>query len=112
MWVDADPDITTRKSIFGKMNPFNSPDTAWAPSKLRVGGGDPFGIVSTNIWLDSREGKDWLGRIDSEKLILQSLHSIYGHYEGEGEGNNVTLDCCEDTRSSIDTLRIVGMNLK
>jgi len=88
-------------------DPYNSPDKTWIPSKFRVGGGDPFGIVSTNIWLDSREGKDWLGRIGSEKLILQSLHSIYGNHEKKGEGNNETVDCCEDTRPSTDTLRII-----
>jgi hypothetical protein len=83
------------------------PENAWILSELRVGGGDPTGIISTNIWLDNKEGKDWLGRIEREKIILQSIHNIYGSDEVKRVDNKVMIDCCNDAHSPITTLHIL-----
>jgi hypothetical protein len=88
-------------------DPINSLDIAWTPSKLKVGGGESSGFNSTNIWLDNREGGEWLGRIDKEKLILQSLHNIYGGSEGRSNGDQLTIDCDDDAHTSRQALHIL-----
>jgi hypothetical protein len=83
-------------------------DAVWTVSRLRVGGGDPVGINSTNIWLNNSEGRTWLKRIDREKIILQSIHNIYGDsgYNNQDENKN-EIESCDNSHIPNEGLHIL-----
>jgi hypothetical protein len=76
--IGGDESVLNKSKAVGGYSddPLYPADTAWNPSKIRMGGGDPAGIMSINIWLDNREGRDWLGRVEREGIFLQSIHIL------------------------------------
>jgi hypothetical protein len=63
--------------------------------------------MSINIWLDNREGRDWLGRVEREGILLQSILNIYGNDGVKVADGSIEIDSCGVTCSPITTLRIL-----
>ena len=107
--IGEDESVLNKSKAVGGYSddPLYPADTAWNPSKIRMDGGDPEGIMSINIWLDNREGRDWLGRVEREGILLQSILNIYGNDGVKVADGSIEIDSCGVTCSPIKTLRIL-----